>query len=263
MKIKQLGNGGAFNYEDCNSSFLIDINNDLLLVDCGYSVFTKLRELDSNKEIDLKNLKYIYITHMDDDHMGSLKTLMYYQYFVHNITTILLFDENIKKDMDSYIKFNDFNNKTIKENYEFVTPKQLLIQPIEIKNNYLNLSGYLGLEYDLKLKTFEGSHHRDVFGIIVKNISYSIAITGDTIAIPNIEQNCKNCDIVFHDFSTWNEPSKQVHACEKNIDDTYSKEFINKLTYYHNNKEYNKDWIYLESKNLDKEIEEKALDLVR
>ena len=46
MKIKQLGNGGAFDYNQTNSSFLIELEtNDYLLFDCGYNVFSKLREL--------------------------------------------------------------------------------------------------------------------------------------------------------------------------------------------------------------------------
>ena len=85
MKIKQIGNGGAFNYKETNSSFLIENNRKYLLFDCGHSVYQKLRELEEASEISLKDLKAVYISHFDDDHIGSLKTLIYYQYFINNI----------------------------------------------------------------------------------------------------------------------------------------------------------------------------------
>ena len=78
IKYKQLGNGGAFDYGQCNSSFLIESNNEYLLFDCGYSVFGELRKQDAdiNTTVDLAKLTTIYISHMDDDHMGSLKSLI-------------------------------------------------------------------------------------------------------------------------------------------------------------------------------------------
>ena len=43
IKIKQIGNGGAFDYKSVNSSFLIDTGNDsYFLFDYGHSVFAEL-----------------------------------------------------------------------------------------------------------------------------------------------------------------------------------------------------------------------------
>ena len=120
LQLKQIGNGSAFNAIDCNSSFLVKMENDLMLFDCGYSVYPTLIKLDKKGEISLKDLKYVYITHLDDDHIGSLKTLIYYQYFVNKITTKLIFDKGIYKDMDSYIKFSGMNDHTIKEDYKYI-----------------------------------------------------------------------------------------------------------------------------------------------
>lgn len=62
IKIKQIGNGGAFDYKSVNSSFLIDTGNDsYFLFDCGHSVFAELRRQHDAGEIDLKKLKYVYI----------------------------------------------------------------------------------------------------------------------------------------------------------------------------------------------------------
>ena len=103
MKLKQIGNGGAFNTKDCNSSFLIQMSDGLMLFDCGYSVFPKLIELDSKKVISLKDLKYVYISHLDDDHVGSVKSLIYYQYFMNKMTMKIVFDDGIHKDLNNYI----------------------------------------------------------------------------------------------------------------------------------------------------------------
>lgn len=51
---------------------LID-NNDTVLVDCGYSNFLSLLEIEMKaKDIDPDSLTKILITHHDDDHMGAL-----------------------------------------------------------------------------------------------------------------------------------------------------------------------------------------------
>lgn len=241
IDIKQIGNGGAFNTKDTNSSFLINLNESLLLFDCGYSVFKKLRKLDKKGDIDLKQLKHVYVSHLDDDHVGSLKSLMYYQYFVNKITLNILFDKNIYKELNNYINFKKINNHTIKKNYKYITPKQKIVKPIKIKKNRLNLK--IDETFIIKLTTFGTKHHKDCYGLKFDCKNHSFAITGDTIATKKIEKVCKSCDFIFHDFSKWNKPSEQVHACEDNINEVYSKKFIKKLKFYHNDEKYNKKWI--------------------
>ena len=76
MKIKILGSGSAFDIEKTNSSFLVDDK----LVDWGYNVFTKLRK--ENIDVDK-----VFITHTHFDHIGSLETLAYYNFFIRKIKT--------------------------------------------------------------------------------------------------------------------------------------------------------------------------------
>ena len=91
MRIRQLGNGGAFHFKQINTSFLISLDNyddgdvdngTKLLFDCGRNVVDKLDELAEKEEFNYSNLKYVYISHMDDDHIGSLKSLIYYMFFM-------------------------------------------------------------------------------------------------------------------------------------------------------------------------------------
>ena len=113
MRIKQLGNGGAFDTESTNSSFLIDIGTpkkrSLILFDCGYNVFAKLRELEKEDKDIIKDIEHIWISHLDDDHVGSLKSLIYYRYFIHGLTSAIL-----KNDLEkSLIYFLSDINQTM------------------------------------------------------------------------------------------------------------------------------------------------------
>ena len=104
IKIKQLGNGGAFDYKLTNSSFLIQTKEEsYFLFDCGYSVYAELRKQDEVGEIDLNKLKYIYISHMDDDHMGSLKTLIYYMFFILKKRVHIIAYDVVFKELQTYL----------------------------------------------------------------------------------------------------------------------------------------------------------------
>lgn len=225
MIYKQLGNGGAFNFEKTNSAFLVEN----ILVDCGYSVYAELRRQDTIGEINLQDIKSVYITHLDDDHIGSLKTFLYYQFFVNKITMNVLYDERLK-DLETYINLEEFN-KTI-ENFEFKKTEIAKLIPISgtIFHNGMNL------------RTFQGEHHIPVFGIVFDEI---LAITGDTKPTSQIEEELKDVKIIFHDFSNWNEPSRQTHTCLDSLQ-IYSKEFKEKLKFYHNDEKFNKNWRIIE-----------------
>ena len=106
----------------------------------------------------------------------------------------IVFDDGIYKDLNNYIQFDSMNNKTIKEDYKYIIPKQLIIEPIIIEKNKLVLDN------GIVLKTFSGDHHKDCYGLKVINGDKSFAITGDTIATKGIEKACFDCDFVFHDF---------------------------------------------------------------
>ena len=61
MRIKQLGNGGAFDTESTNSSFLIDSSGDYILFDCGYNVFYKLRELEKTEPNTIEKINTVNV----------------------------------------------------------------------------------------------------------------------------------------------------------------------------------------------------------
>lgn len=74
MQIQFIGTGGAFDPEYGNSSALLRCNDKTFLIDCGFTVYEKLKEFDLFNGID-----YILITHLHNDHCGSLvNTALYY-----------------------------------------------------------------------------------------------------------------------------------------------------------------------------------------
>lgn len=237
LKVKQIGNGGAFNFKETNSSFLIQTENQITLFDCGYSVYPKLRIMDEDKSdsFSLKDLTKVYISHFDDDHIGSLKTLIYYQFFINEIVMEVLVDKKLYNEMVDFLKEIDGYN----ENY-----KKVKAEMVKIK--YITSEKFDGCTFI----TTPTSHHVECFGLAIFNDDKFILISGDTRAVKELEKiterhiNKDKQVIVFHDFSNWDCPEKQVHMCKSDMEKTYSDNFIIILNKYHNDDiNYIKDWI--------------------
>jgi len=78
-KLRFLGIDTGFGLS--NTAAYIIRNNNLLLIDCGNTVFSKLFKMDTDsKFLNNKNKIEVIITHMHDDHVGSLSMLVLYCY---------------------------------------------------------------------------------------------------------------------------------------------------------------------------------------
>lgn len=88
--LKFLGIGSAFNTKLGNTSAYIKIGDHLLLIDCGGTVFHRLRELQV-----LEGVKHlaVAITHTHPDHVGSLGDLIFYAHYVMGIQVKLFFPQ--------------------------------------------------------------------------------------------------------------------------------------------------------------------------
>jgi ribonuclease BN (tRNA processing enzyme) len=230
LKIKQIGNGSGLNVVDTCSSFLVTDDKTLILIDCGFNVPKELFKLHSAGSVDLKKLKYVFITHKHGDHIGGLETLIYKMYFELGITLTVYFGERVL--------FEDY--KALNQVYEnnVIKYRDIVCTEYYGHDREVNLR-----DTNIKIIPFENVHKVcESFGFIIKARYKKVIISGDTKAFTELEEYSKDADIVFHDFSSWDCQSKNVHACKSDIRETYSKEFIERLTYYHNNLEFDSSW---------------------
>lgn len=79
MEIKFIGTGGAFDYNYGNSSAWIYFQSKHILLDCGHTVYARLREHNLVDKID-----FFLLTHCHDDHIGSLSTTILHQQFLQH-----------------------------------------------------------------------------------------------------------------------------------------------------------------------------------
>ncbi|WNJ15924.1 MBL fold metallo-hydrolase [Pontibacter sp. G13] len=103
MQIKFLGTGGAFDYELGNSAAFLHFKGRGILIDCGHTVFGKLRELQLVDQID-----DILITHLHDDHVGSLTTfILFHAYYLPTSKklNILVPNKFFRDHLYQFIKF--------------------------------------------------------------------------------------------------------------------------------------------------------------
>lgn len=239
MKIKQLGNnGGLGNPTLTNSAFLIDLYSDhseYLLFDCGYNVMARLVEEEENDEhFAISKIKHLVISHKHDDHCGNLETLVYWNHFKNNIQmNIYVACKGLKKTVKDTRKIED-NFKTIKaKTYESLT--------------IVGHDSEVVFKDDIQMWFYKAYHGaKPAVGIWIGDVSHSYFISGDTKAHKALESHCDGCgpsSLIFHDYSSWDDESKNVHACKTDFEREYTKEFKNKIIKYHTgDQNFNKSW---------------------
>ncbi len=185
MELKFLGRDAGFGEK--NNSAYVELNNDLVLVDCGFTVFEQIKEnFDLNKYNNIK----VIITHLHNDHAGSLSQLILYSHFVKNKKIIIYSKcQRIQEYLDI--------TGTPKEAYE-------LKQDIEfIKTNHVK--------------------HLDAYGFKININGKNIIYTGDTNTIEPFMQYMDDCDELYIDVSRYG----GAHIKIDNIIETLKKIKIN------------------------------------
>lgn len=163
-----LGRDSGFGFKN-NSAFFVD-NNNLFLIDCGFTVFQEIKnKLDLNKYECI----FIIITHLHNDHAGSLSQLLLYLWFVLNKkATIVSSCKNIKTYLDI--------TGTPSDSYY-------------LKNN-LNV-------YDLKFIETMHSPYLDCYGFSMTIKDRNIVYTGDTSTLNPFIKYLNDCDELYIDVS--------------------------------------------------------------
>jgi len=80
MTLTFLGKDSGFG--ENNNSAYIENNNNLYIIDCGFTVFNIIKNKFSFNKYNSIN---IIITHLHNDHAGSLSQLILYLWFIYNI----------------------------------------------------------------------------------------------------------------------------------------------------------------------------------
>ena len=89
-RLNFIGRGSAYSLEEDNTSAYIKKNGCLMLIDCGETVFKRIRTM--NLLNDVSEI-HILITHMHSDHIGSLAGLLGYCSYKYNIVSNVYFKE--------------------------------------------------------------------------------------------------------------------------------------------------------------------------
>ncbi len=182
IKITPLGTISPYTKGNMNCpGFLIEYNNEKLLLDCGNGITRLL-----NFPEVLENLNII-ITHYHKDHFGDIGAIQYASYVYHNLGML---DDKIK----IYLPKNDFgfNKKSIISNNESYA-------------EYYNITdSYNFLINDLNV-TFEDnkSHTIESFMVRLQNEKFKIIYTSDvgTTNFDKLAEFCKNADVIICESS--------------------------------------------------------------
>jgi len=72
-------------------------------------------------------------------------------------------------------------------------------------------------------------------------------ISGDTKALEKAQNEVLRLSkgkrlLAFHDYSNWNVPSRNVHACKSDMVAEYTREYRDNLIHYHTGESFNEEW---------------------
>lgn len=102
IDVKFIGTGGAFDYQYGNAAMWVTLKGKKILVDCGHSVYPALRKHNLAGAMD-----YILLTHLHDDHAGSLSTLIFHQKYGENRRAQVLYPTaDFGDHLFSYLAFS-------------------------------------------------------------------------------------------------------------------------------------------------------------
>jgi len=256
MRILQLGNGGGLNPLLTNSAFLIDIGvkdkHEYILFDCGFNIMERLIKGEEKEEFLIKDIKHVYISHNDEDHIGSIQTFIYWQFFKNKVVVNLFSGPYILN-----FEATDINKLMVGGLIEETTIVNILInRSYNIESSRILPSFTINNEvFCYMVSAYHG--RRDCYGLLIAMKDEVIFISGDTKANHNIERHVnlilknyqdeklrpKLKSLYFHDYSVWDAPSRNFHACRSDFSVEYSEEFQKKCIKYHTGVDnFESDW---------------------
>lgn len=182
-----LGSDSGFGNK--NNSAYVEEENKLIIIDCGFTVFQQIKEnidLNKYKEID------VIITHLHNDHAGTLSKLILYAYFVLNKKINVI---SMCEKIEEYLEITG-------------TPK-------DAYNLYREFQ-------DIEFIKTEHVKHLDSYGFKLKIKGKIILYTGDTNTLEPFEKYLENVQEFYVDVSKFGGAHLKIDDVKLKLKD-YSK----------------------------------------
>ena len=160
--------GSDSGFGENNNSAYIENKDKFILIDCGFTVFNKVK-----KQFDFSKYQTIdiIITHLHNDHAGSLSQFILYVWYVFNKKVKVI---SKCKDIEKYLDITG----TPKEAYEIKRETEII--------NFIKTKHVKEI---------------DAYGFQMKIYDKKIVYTGDTSSIEPFIPYIDNCDELYMDAS--------------------------------------------------------------
>lgn len=188
MKFKAYGTSSAFPNKNPTSGYLLETEQEKILIDIGSGVLLKLLEDYSITDID-----YVLISHFHHDHMSDLGVLLY--------AKLLAFDN---KPLHIYAPKNKYYEEEIQN-----TPN-CIFHPIE---NYMHVENGTW-----KLDFLQTNHPVETYAIRIQSDDKTFVYTADSACFDEFVSFSKNCDLLLTECSFFERPEDNFgHLCADDL----------------------------------------------
>ncbi len=205
-KIIILGTGHGFVFNNYNTCFVLENNNDYLLVDTGGGIDI-VRKLN-NHHIPLTSLHHIFISHTHTDHIMGLFWLL---------KAMMGLMKNKKYNGLLHI----YGNKEVCMNIKTMMPCLLPLKGIDLLNHFIVFHEVKDREclniIDLDIKFIDVlARGNMLYGFKTIMNNQSIVFLGDETCHKDLYSELKYVDYVMHEAFCLDEEEHIFHPYEKN-----------------------------------------------
>lgn len=205
-KIIMLGTGNGGTLDLYNTCFVIQNDDGNFLVDTGGSIeiIKRLKQVN----IDLKDIKHIFISHSHTDHILGL-------IWMFKKLGIASINGEIETNINIYC--NDVVYKSIIEVSKHILSEKIVRKIFDIVNFYI-LKDEEKIEINRVKYTFFDIQAKGTkqFGFECKLNDKRLVFLGDETLNPNLYERVRNSDYVMHEAFCLDSEENIFHAYEKN-----------------------------------------------